>query len=212
MSRKVKSTVLRSVDLIGLPPSKERAAKHEQPTEIPGEGHNSADAMAGLLVRKRVAELMLSHVKPTEIAEELNIPLKNVYKINAGIMRDWRTELQKDKSLIRSRELARLDSYERRLKEGFDQYMANGQFELAARVYDRIQRAIEFRSELHGLRMPKHGIMPMQGTNVTINTFEYEGERSANAPKVAVETISAHLSAGGGDAPADRPADPVHTV
>lgn len=193
-----------------LPPrvSDELAAKDEARAVVRAGGvkHFDADSLASLAVRKQVAAMMLQRVKPTEIADTLKIPLERVYKINASIMRDWREELKKDKNLIRSREIARLDSYEKRLAEGFEAYMAEGNFELAGRVYDRIQKVIEFRGELHGLRMPKHGAMgPMQGTQVTINTFEYEGTKQLNAPiPVTVTTVPAHTETDQGNATADK--------
>jgi hypothetical protein len=198
MSKRKKTPQINLAEVLPRRISDELAAKDEAREAVRAGGvkHFDGDSLANLAIRKQVASMMLQRVKPTEIADTLKIPLDRVYKINASIMRDWREELKKDKNLIRSREIARLDAYEKRLAEGFEAYMAAGNFELAGRVYDRIHKVIEFRGELHGLRMPKHGAMgPMQGTQVTINTFEYEGTKQINAPiPITVTTVPAHAT------------------
>ena len=149
-------------------------------------GRNSPAVIAR---RQAVAELLIKGWRPADIGRELHIKTITVFNDRFAIMKLWQEQLADDADLLRAKEVAILDKYQKRLDKLFTDYETEGSGELAARVYDRIHRAIELRSQLQGLTMAQGDQVAAPKMAVIVNAFEQEGPRIANA--ATSETVGA---------------------
>ena len=131
--------------------------------------------------RLKVAELMLRDVAPAEIGRRLGITRQLAAKDCSRILSKWNKNLREKAQIVRAKECAKLTEYERLLRVGFDAYTDAGKYELAARVYDRIHKVAELRSELEALRQPDVHTMSQNNMQIVFKPYEYEGKPKPNA-------------------------------
>ncbi|MFH1602725.1 MAG: hypothetical protein ABIH03_02335 [Pseudomonadota bacterium] len=107
--------------------------------------------------RKKVVDLMLKDYPAAKIGTMLGISQAIARGDMKAILKKWTDdELGAKAETLRAREVIKLNTYERALKEGFDALTAKGKYSSAAYLYDRIHRIIMLRAELLGLMREKH--------------------------------------------------------
>lgn len=128
----------------------------------------------------RTAKLMLRNYSHADIASDMGVSVGVVKALCREIRLRWTEELDEAADGLKAAEVAKLDDYERKFRHVMMLEMGKKHYENAARLFDRIFKVIELRTELTGLRRPKETITA--NINNQIGMFNYEQEGGTGRP------------------------------